>query len=175
MIPTFTPVEWAIIASGAFSLATLVFVVLDLYWSHIATKRSDISIRPSSSRNSSHYSRDNRISSPCTLINEGERSGVVRAKDANIRLEPSGSEFSWREMQEMESSSPPLVTIDHLDNHSVSANSTLDATVKFYARGTEKLHSLMEDGDSLEISATIDVEDNVGQYQIQYSDEIDLN
>ena len=176
MLPSFTTVEWAIILGGLVSSATLIFVFLDFYWSHIQTKRSDISIRPSTSRESNHNSSYNKntVRSPCTLVNDGKRSGVIRAKECDIILYTSGKEYSWSGMQEMDEHQRPFVTIDHLENRSVPANSTIEASVKFGTRNVERLNSSIEDAESIELNVTVDVEDNVGHYQIQYSDEIEL-
>ncbi|NIB99386.1 hypothetical protein [Halobacterium sp. R2-5] len=176
MIPSFTTVEWAIIGGGVVSSATLVFVFLDFYWSHIVTERSNISIRKSLSRESNHNSTGSksRIYSPCTLANEGKRSGVVRAKNARLRFEPSGTEFTWEEMEELESNQTPYMKIQGLDNNSVPADSTVEASVRFGTRSIERLNSLMESQESIMISGVIDVEDNQGHYQIDYADKIEL-
>jgi len=170
---TLTLVDWAIIVSMAASAITLVIVGADFYQSHLKTKRSDVSARPSNSRDANaSLRRKSTIWSPVTLANEGERSGVVRARQCDIQVQPSERKFSWRELQNMSENSSPYVYLDQLDNFSVAANSTNEARVKFGTRGIEQLESILDDADQIEISVVVDVEDNIGHYHIGYSDTI---
>lgn len=176
MIPSFTPVEWAIVGGAIVSSVTLIFVFLDFYWSHLATEKSDVSIRKSASRGSNHSRTPDRhrVSSPCTIANEGKRSAVVRATRTDIEFEPSGTEFSWEEMKRIEPHKNPSVAIRNVDDNSISADSTVEGIVWFHSQRIERLNSLMDSQKHISLDVVIDVEDNRRHYQINYSDKIEL-
>jgi len=198
MFPDFSPVDWAIVIGTIVSSATLIVVSFDFYWSYIATKRSDISARVSSFREPTARTNGNRseIYSPCTLANEGEhsgvvhgaalaleadtlanegeRSGVVRAQEADIQFEPSGEELQWAEMKNTEERRGVVVSIDHLDNRSVSPHSTAEARLKLNARRFDPVIDLMDEEEAIQIQFQIHAEDNEGHYEVSYSDKIGL-
>ncbi|QKY18312.1 hypothetical protein [Halorubrum sp. CBA1229] len=113
------------------------------------------------------------VFSPATLANEGERSAVIRIKGAKIRFEPSGTEFSWEELQTLEN--VPRLKLNHLDNNSLTANSTDEVAISFKTGHNQTLESLFLDEDEFHIDAIIDIEDNVDHYEIEYSDRVEFS
>lgn len=88
-----------------------------------------------------------------------------------------GDKDDWLElnvMSEIEESSNPTVSIRHLENRSVSPNSTTEAQIQVNLGKMEAIRSMLQDHENVRIKASIDVEDNVGHYQIQYSDNVEL-
>ncbi|TKX53026.1 hypothetical protein EXE44_15830 [Halorubrum sp. SS7] len=126
MLPDLTFVEWAIVGSMVVSSVTLLIVGADFYQSHLKTKQSDVSVRASNSRDSYSNTRSkSRFSSVVTLANEGDRSAVIRAKQADIEFNPSGQTYSWEELQAIEAPNGPYVSIQNVEDNSLPPHSAV--------------------------------------------------
>lgn len=176
MLPQLTPVNWAIIIGTVVSSATLLLVSFDLYLSHFKTKRSEVSLRVSQARTEYIKYRNNEtnFNLPCNFVNTGKRSAVIRAKAVKLRFEPSGEVLEWSDLQGIDPQDPYVAT-KHIDNHSVPAESTVEATLKFGTRDAELVETKIEDSERLGITYFVDVEDNEGHYDIELEHTFDLS